>query len=59
LFQWLVAPHAPLLHEFLAGHGILTRLFASPPSLRFGLPADEPGWLRLEQALQVFAKEST
>lgn len=58
LFQWLVAPHAPLLHEFLAGHGILTRLFASPPSLRFGLPPDEPGWLRLEQALQLFSKDS-
>jgi len=59
LFQWLVVPHAPLLHEFLAGHGILTRLFDSPPSLRFGLPPDEPGWLRLRQALQLFNKDFT
>lgn len=58
LFQWLVTAQAPLLHEFLAGNGILTRLFDHPCSLRFGLPPDEPGWLRLEQALQVFAKES-
>jgi cobalamin biosynthetic protein CobC len=58
LFQWLLSPQAAALHEFLAGHGILTRLFASPPSLRFGLPPDEPGWLRLEQALQIFTKES-
>ncbi|MDO9625621.1 MAG: threonine-phosphate decarboxylase CobD [Pseudomonas sp.] len=57
LFQWLVAAQAALLHEFLAGNGILTRLFASPVSLRFGLPPDESGWQRLEQALQVFAKE--
>jgi cobalamin biosynthetic protein CobC len=58
LFQWLANPRASRLHEFLACNGILTRLFASPSSLRFGLPADESGWLRLEQALQVFAKES-
>jgi cobalamin biosynthetic protein CobC len=58
LFQWVASPRASLLHEFLACSGILTRLFASPSSLRFGLPPDEPGWLRLEQALQVFAKES-
>lgn len=57
LFQWLVAAQAPLLHEFLASNGILTRLFANPVSLRFGLPPDESGWQRLEQALQVFAKE--
>ncbi|MCG4455219.1 threonine-phosphate decarboxylase CobD [Pseudomonas sp. MMS21-TM103] len=58
LFQWLATQRASLLHEFLACNGILTRLFDSPSSLRFGLPPDEPGWLRLEQALQVFAKES-
>ncbi|MDM8348827.1 threonine-phosphate decarboxylase CobD [Pseudomonas sp. sp1636] len=57
LFHWVACERAAELHEFLAGHGILTRLFASPPSLRFGLPADEPGWLRLEQALQLFAQE--
>ncbi|MNF78786.1 Threonine-phosphate decarboxylase [compost metagenome] len=58
LFHWIASERATVLHEFLAGHGILTRLFASPPSLRFGLPADEPGWLRLRQALELFNKES-
>jgi cobalamin biosynthetic protein CobC len=47
-----------VLHEFLAANGILTRLFDNPTSLRFGLPADEQGWQRLELALQVFTKES-
>ncbi|UTW08520.1 threonine-phosphate decarboxylase CobD [Pseudomonas benzenivorans] len=54
LFQCCVYPRAQQLHAFLAAHGILTRLFDSPPSLRFGLPADEPGWTRLEQALGRF-----
>ncbi|KFX67747.1 threonine-phosphate decarboxylase [Pseudomonas taeanensis MS-3] len=58
LFQWLASPQAAELHEFLAGQGILTRLFASPPSLRFGLPADQPGWARLEQALHAFKEQS-
>ncbi|MHA6493914.1 threonine-phosphate decarboxylase CobD [Pseudomonas borbori] len=58
LFQWIASDLAPVLHEFLACNGILTRLFDSPCSLRFGLPADEQGWLRLEQALHVFAKET-
>ncbi|NQD95646.1 threonine-phosphate decarboxylase, partial [Pseudomonas sp. CrR25] len=58
LFQWLVSPQAAALHEFLAGHGILTRLFANPPSLRFGLPANQPDWLRLEQALRLFMEQS-
>src|SRR5690606_24072425 len=46
LFQFCCTPQAVDLHEFLAAQGILTRLFASPLSLRFGLPADEPGWQR-------------
>ena len=58
LFQFCCTPLAALLHEFLATNGILTRLFDSPASLRFGLPADEPGWQRLRQALALFAKES-
>jgi cobalamin biosynthetic protein CobC len=58
LFQWIVSERAAVLHEFLAGNGILTRLFDSPRSLRFGLPPDEQGWLRLERALQLFAEEA-
>ena len=58
LFQFCCTPLAALLHEFLAANGILTRLFDSPASLRFGLPPDEPGWQRLQRALGLFAKET-
>ena len=34
-----------------ARRGILLRRFDEPPALRFGLPADEPRWARLEAAL--------
>jgi cobalamin biosynthetic protein CobC len=57
LFQFCCTPSAAELHEFLALHGILTRLFASPLSLRFGLPADEAGWQRLQVGLEAFAME--
>ena len=58
LFQWIASERAALLHEFLACNGILTRLFAQPASIRFGLPPDEAGWQRLAHALAVFAEES-
>lgn len=51
LFQWIKTDQAPALHERLARQGILTRLFDEPSSLRFGLPAHEAGWRRLEQAM--------
>ncbi|MND35434.1 Threonine-phosphate decarboxylase [compost metagenome] len=57
LFQWLACDDAAALHEFLAARGILTRLFARPSSLRFGLPPDEAGWARLRQALLDYFKE--
>ncbi len=57
LFQWLVSDQAAALHEFLAQRGILVRLFVNTSSVRFGLPPEEPDWLRLEQALQAFAEE--
>jgi len=52
LFQWVSTLHAPELHEALARQGILTRPFTEPASLRFGLPATELEWARLETALQ-------
>ncbi|TPQ29499.1 threonine-phosphate decarboxylase CobD [Methylomonas koyamae] len=52
LFQWLANEKAALLHDALARQGILTRLFDSPASLRFGLPKDEAGWLRLSVVMQ-------
>ncbi|GAB4350157.1 MAG: threonine-phosphate decarboxylase CobD [Immundisolibacter sp.] len=51
LFQWVRSERARALHEALAGHGILTRLFDVPASLRFGLPGSAANWRRLDQAL--------
>lgn len=51
LFQWVACAEAVALHELLARQGILTRLFANPVSLRFGLPKDEIAWQRLASAL--------
>jgi cobalamin biosynthetic protein CobC len=53
LFQWVVTREANAIHEALARQGVLTRLFPDPPSLRFGLPGTEQGWMRLEAALAV------
>jgi cobalamin biosynthetic protein CobC len=51
LFQWVRTPRAVVLHEQLARHGILTRLFDTPASLRFGLPGSDSDWARLTIAL--------
>ena len=51
LFQFCCSRRAVPCAELLARRGILVRLFAELDSLRFGLPADEAGWLRLEQGL--------
>jgi histidinol-phosphate/aromatic aminotransferase/cobyric acid decarboxylase-like protein len=51
LFQWVRTPQAATLHEQLARHGILTRLFDTPASLRFGLPGGDSDWARLTIAL--------
>jgi cobalamin biosynthetic protein CobC len=51
LFQWRPTPRARAIHEALAAKGILTRLFAAPTGLRFGLPASESQWARLAAAL--------
>ena len=51
LFQWVRTGHAAALHDALARQGILTRLFATPSSLRFGLPGTEAEWQRLTLVL--------
>ena len=51
LFATLTSPHASELHEHLARRAILTRRFDQQALLRFGLPGEEAGWQRLEQAL--------
>src|SRR6185437_8181534 len=56
LFQWVPTEAAPALHESFARRGILTRLFDTPRSLRFGLPGREEDWQRLETALAGFTR---
>lgn len=51
-FQWCPHASAATLHEALAQRAILTRLFDTPASLRFGLPADAAGLARLDAALK-------
>jgi cobalamin biosynthetic protein CobC len=52
LFQWVRYEDAVKVHDWFARQGIWLRLFEEPSSLRFGLPATEEGWQRLETALQ-------
>lgn len=58
LFQWVVTDRAEQLHAFMASRGILLRRFSHTGSLRFGLPADDGDWQRLEQAFVAFNKET-
>lgn len=51
LFQWLATTKAAELYRHFALRGILLRQFSQPPSLRFGLPANEVDWQRLHAAL--------
>ena len=51
LFQWVRTSRAEEIHEALARRGILTRHFGAVSSLRFGLPATEEEWARLQGAL--------
>lgn len=52
LFQWCPTSEAERRHAALARRGILTRLFLEPEGLRFGLPASQAAWSRLETALE-------
>ena len=52
LFQWVKTGQADAIHQQLAQHGILTRLFTQPHSLRFGLPGSASEWQRLATALK-------
>ncbi|ABI58159.1 threonine-phosphate decarboxylase CobD [Alkalilimnicola ehrlichii MLHE-1] len=53
LFQYCPHPRAATLHGALAARGILTRHFAEPSALRFGLPGQSHDWRRLEAALRA------
>lgn len=50
-FQWRRDERAAQLHDALARRGILTRLFDTPASLRFGLPHDDAAFERLDAVL--------
>ncbi|MGF6778953.1 threonine-phosphate decarboxylase CobD [Paraburkholderia sp. GAS334] len=57
LFAWTPDARAEALHHALAQRGIWTRFFPTPASVRFGLPASDAQWLRLEQALKDSMRE--
>ena len=59
LFQWVQHEQAARLFSDFAEHGILTRLFLQPASLRFGLPGNEQGWEKLEIALLEISKRNS
>ncbi|QDX81749.1 threonine-phosphate decarboxylase [Denitratisoma sp. DHT3] len=59
LFQWVRTPQASVIQQALAMRGILIRRFAEPASLRFGLPAGEAAWARLDAGLGAASKEAT
>ncbi len=59
LFCYLQHEKAQQIQHGLAQQGILVRLFDSPAALRFGLPADEKQWQKLEIALLNLKSEST
>lgn len=50
-FQWWRDDRAGDIHRALAAQGVLTRVFDRPHSLRFGLPADDAAFERLDAAL--------
>ena len=55
LFVLAAYPRTLALYDHLGREGILTRAFAEDPDrLRFGLPADETGMVRLARALATF-----
>jgi cobalamin biosynthetic protein CobC len=61
LFQWCsdaaLDGQTEQLWQHFAQQGIWVRLFAEAAhGLRFGLPGDQAGWHRLEQALQAWRK---
>lgn len=56
LFAWTADARAATLHDYLARDGVWTRLFAASGSVRFGLPAGDAEWARLEDALHKAAR---
>jgi cobalamin biosynthetic protein CobC len=53
LFAYFRDDQAQSYHRKLAENGVLIRLFEDPIALRFGLPAGDEQWRRLESALEL------
>jgi len=59
LFRLVQTPAARTLFDHLGRAGILVRIFADNPTwLRFGLPADEGTWQRLQTAMAEFPRNA-
>ncbi|MBP1313796.1 threonine-phosphate decarboxylase CobD [Herbaspirillum sp. 1130] len=57
LFQWWPEPEAQAFHESMARAGIWVRLFTrGAGGIRLGLPPDEAGWTRLQDALNTWSQ---
>lgn len=56
-FSWIKTPDAESLHKFLCERGILTRLFTTPASLRFGLPESEKDWEKLSFSIEEWNRQ--
>ncbi|WP_028103058.1 threonine-phosphate decarboxylase CobD [Pseudoduganella violaceinigra] len=57
LFQWWPEQQPESFHDHMARRGIWVRLFREAArGIRLGLPPDEAGWQRLEQALNEWTK---
>lgn len=52
LFQYVLMENAQLIYKNFARQGILLRLFKEPLAIRFGLPATDEQWKRLESVLR-------
>ena len=58
LYTLVDVEDAKPLHDHLAQHGIWTRIFDyNPHWMRFGLPAGEDQWDRLETALNAWRQD--
>ncbi|WP_322014396.1 threonine-phosphate decarboxylase CobD [Paraburkholderia sp. J12] len=57
LFAWIADPRASALQDALAQRAVWTRRFDAPASLRFGLPATQAEWQRLEIALAAALRD--
>lgn len=60
LFQWWPEAHPETFHLHMASRGIWVRLFRQAArGIRLGLPPDEAGWQRLQQALHEWKSEQS